>query len=64
MERPVIEARLELLTIKDVADELGASPQTVWRRVRSGRLKAHRLGAHATVVTRADLESYRAGIDE
>ncbi len=61
MDRPVIEARIELLTIQQVADELGVSVQSVWRRIRGGRLAAHRLGPHVTLVTRADLDRFRAG---
>ncbi len=61
MDRPVIEARIELLTIQQVADELGVSVQTVWRRIRRGSLDAHRLGPHVTLVTRADLDSFKAG---
>ncbi len=60
MDRMAIEARIELLTIQQVAEELDCSVQSVWRRIRSGRLSAHRLGPHVTLVTRADLDRFRA----
>ncbi len=60
MDRMAIEARIELLTIQQVAEELDCSVQSVWRRIRSGRLSAHRLGPHVTLVTRAYLDRFRA----
>ena len=60
MDRMAIEARIELLTIQQVADDLDCSVQTVWRRIHRGRLGAHRLGPHVTLVTRADLDRFRA----
>jgi excisionase family DNA binding protein len=35
-----------LLTVAEVAGRLHVSRQTVWRRVRSGELRAVRVGGH------------------
>ena len=62
MERPVIGVQMELLPVRDVADELGISVMTAYRRIWDGSLKAYRLGPHSTVVSRADLERFKADI--
>jgi excisionase family DNA binding protein len=51
-----------LLTVKEVADELSISPQSVYRLIDAGKLVAHRLalGQGSIRVSRADLESYLA----
>lgn len=55
-----VNAEVELLTVRDAATELGVTPMTVYRWARSGRMTAYQLGAHATVVSRADVERLRA----
>lgn len=62
MHRPVIQTRLELLPVRDVAEELGVSIQTVYRRIEDGTLNGYKIGPHATLVARADLERFKAGI--
>ena len=55
-----VNAEVELLTVADAARELGIHPVTIYRWAEQGRMTAHRLGVHATVVSRADVERIRA----
>lgn len=47
------------LTIPDVADELGLSERSVWRKISEGQLPVHHFGA-ATRISREDLDDYAA----
>lgn len=46
------------LTVKDVAEELSASPMTVYRIINSGELKHLRMGARSIRIKREHLEEY------
>jgi excisionase family DNA binding protein len=48
----------ELLTVPQVADELGVSSRTVWKYVSTGELPAQRIGAKLVKVRRADLDEF------
>lgn len=47
----------EAYTIKEAADVLGVSPQTVRRRLKSGKMKGAKVG-HEYRISRADLEEF------
>ena len=53
----------EYLSIREAADELGASSWVIWRACRIGSIPASRPGAVAGrgryLIKRADLEAYR-----
>jgi excisionase family DNA binding protein len=55
-----MESQHELLTIREVADELRVHPETVRSLVRSGRLKGTRLGTDRSElrVSRRDLRDF------
>ncbi len=61
MQGPMVGAQIELLTVQAVAEELGVSVWTVYRRIWDGSLKAYRLGPRSTLVSRSDLERFKAG---
>jgi excisionase family DNA binding protein len=46
----------ELLTVREAADILRVSPETIRRRVRSGALPARKLGHSAIRIRRDDLD--------
>lgn len=48
----------ELLTVKQVAEELKVGEWTVGEWIRSGQLEAHRLGYRTTRVARGDLTRF------
>lgn len=50
--------RAPWLTVKAVAEELSASPMTVYRLIDSGELKALRMGARSIRIKREHLEEY------
>lgn len=45
------------LTISQVADELGYSERSVWRRIREGKIPTHRFDG-STRISREDLDRY------
>ena len=49
---------MELLTTKQVADELGIHLNTVYRLIANGNLKAKRLGPKLLRVDKSDLEKF------
>lgn len=49
-----------LLTVGNVAMELGMDVSSVHRAIRQGRLPVVKLGPNATMVKREDLEMYKA----
>ena len=52
-------ARLrQLMSIQDVAWELGVHRETVLRAIESGRLRATKPTGHRIVIRRADFESF------
>lgn len=48
----------DLLTVSDVAGELGVHPKTVQRLIDAKKLRACRLSPRKTRVRRADLDAY------
>lgn len=50
----------ELLTVREVAELLRVSPETVRRRVRAGDLPACKLSQRAIRIRRADLDAISA----
>lgn len=50
----------ELLTVEQAAKELQMHPGAVRRAILAGRVKATRIGARLLVLTRAEVERYRA----
>lgn len=56
MEGVTISAEVELLTVKDAAAEVGVTVVSVYNWIESGRVRAYRLGPHATVIPRLDIE--------
>lgn len=51
----------EVLTVPMVADELITSHSAVYALIRSGRLRAFRIGKAGIRVTRGALEAFKAG---
>ena len=49
---------LDLLTPTEAADLLNVSVHTIYRLIRSRRLRAAQLGAHSYRIHRVDLETY------
>lgn len=49
----------ELLTVKEVSDELGISTDGVYKLIRRGRLECEAKSAHSKRVRRSALEAYR-----
>ena len=50
-------------TVREAADALRVSVPTVWRWLRSGRLKAYRVGSRSTRIERADLDKMIQPVD-
>jgi excisionase family DNA binding protein len=57
---PIVAHRPDLMTVTEVAMELGVSADTVRRRIRSGELPAVQLGGKGCTlrVDRAELEAW------
>ena len=57
------KAKLDLLTVEDVAAELGVHRATVWRYIIRGQLEALQPGNRAYLITRKALKAFqdRAG---
>ncbi len=47
----------EFFSVKEIAEKLGLSKDTIWRRVREGVLPHHKLG-RAVRIRWADVEEY------
>ena len=50
----------ELLTVEQAAESLGMHPGAVRKAILAGRIAATRMGARLLVLTRAEVERYRA----
>ncbi len=55
-ERMTLPAQVEVYTVIGAAEALGVSVPTVYRWIREGRLEPYRVGAHATLISGADVE--------
>jgi excisionase family DNA binding protein len=53
----IVDEEQRLLTVREVADAMRVSTMTVYRLIRSGALRAIRVGKHFRVRTR-DLDGY------
>ena len=51
------ETQIQYLSLEDIAQELHVSERTVYRRVRTGAIRAFRIG-HITRVTKEDLQKF------
>lgn len=57
-ESDVLKLKSERLSVKQVTQILGVSSQTVYRRIYSGSIPAHRPGPKLWYVLKADLDVY------
>lgn len=48
----------EMLSVAQVAEEIGCHPNTVWNHIKSGQLTAVRFGPRLVRVKRSDLELF------
>ncbi len=53
-----------LVTVEEVAEILGVSKSTAWRRVRTGAIKSVREGSALRRVRRSDLDNYIKSLPE
>ena len=49
-----------MLTVKEVAQQLGVSPGLVYREISCGRLRCHRFGKRTYRISEADVREYIA----
>jgi excisionase family DNA binding protein len=50
----------EMITVQEAAKQLRVGESTLRRAIKVGTLKARRIGAKSWVMTRADLENWKA----
>jgi excisionase family DNA binding protein len=50
-----VSATVELVPVREMAEELGVDTKTVYRLIHRDVVRAYRLGAHATVVDARDV---------
>lgn len=48
----------DLMTVDQVAEELGLSTRSIWRMISAGRIEARRIGLRAVRIRRADLAEF------
>ena len=51
---------IDLLTVKEAAEELGVSVFTIYRAIKHGRLRTYELGPSATMLDAYDVDRLKA----
>ena len=60
MERMTLPAQVEVYTVIGAAEALGVAVPTIYRWIREGRVEPYKIGAHATLISGADVERIKA----